>query len=314
MIPKRTKDTDISTEVLRGRAFRDRLFKLADEVARRHASGNESLPTVMAEIAARERFNQTQIQRLVEEGNTRAYLARYEKVRNLDDRRFAFIPAELDTIIIEMGDKAPPKLDNPNWIVPTIQGGSMQKSASTHETEQNVFGKLHRPFDNNDEYRQKLAAKEESERLMKKEAAYKKASREVNSLMHKVASACVQTQRFHKSGGVLFNTVIDQAGIDSDLAEGIAKKASAIQEELKQRGAMYASNMVDFKMEATEKVASHMLGSLSLMAKQASTELVQTPQVASSVHATDYNDLIALAHELKAQAEIAQANKPMEVK
>lgn len=314
MIPKRTKDTDISADVMRGRIFRDRLFKLADEVARRHASGRESLPTVIADISKREGFDQIKIQRLVEEGNTRAYLARYEQVRNLDDRRFSFIPAEIETVLLEMGDAAPPKIDNPNWVVHTSQGGTMQKTASTHESEPSMIGKVHRPLGNTDHLAEKIAQEKAAATQMEKTAAYKHAQREVETLIHKVASACVQTQRMHKSGSQLFNTIVDQAGLDMDIAQGISKRANTIQEELKRRGAIYPSYMVDFKVEATEKVASLMLGNLSLMSKQAATELVEKPKVAPSSHAADYDQLLALAKNLQAQAEIANANKPTEVK
>lgn len=299
---------------MRGRIFRDRLFKLADEVARRHASGRESLPTVIADIAKREGFDQIKIQRLVEEGNTRAYLARYEQVRNLDDRRFSFIPAELETVLLEMGDAAPPKIDNPNWVVYNTQGGTMQKTASTHQSQPSLHAKLHRPFDDNEALAQKLASQQSEADRMEKTAKYKVAQRESEALMHKVASACVQTQRMNKTGGQLFNTIVDQAGLDMDVAEGISKRANAIQEELKRRGAIYPSHMVDFKVEATEKVASLMLGNLSLMSKQAATELVEKPKVAPSAHASDYDQLLALAKNLQAQAEVAQANKPTEVK
>lgn len=314
MIPKRTRDTDISSEVFQGRKFRDRLFKLADEVARRHASNREDLPGIIADIAKREGFDRMKIQRLIEEGNTRAYLARYEQVRALDDRRFTFIPAEMDTVIMEMGDAAPPEQYNPNWVFPTSQGGNMQKSASTHESQPSIHASLHRPFDNLQSEREKLAAKREAEQRMVKEAAYKKATREVETLMHKVASACVHTQRMNKSGGQLFNTIVDQGNLSVEVAEGIAKRAGVIQEELKQRGAMHPSSMVDFKLEATEKVASHMLGNLSLLSKQASTELVEKPVVAPSASAANYDQLLAIAQNLQAQAEVAQANQPTEVK
>lgn len=300
MIPKRDKTTDISTEIAQGKFFQKRIKQAAEEVAGRFMSG-ENLNDAMADIAKRENFNQVQIQRLVEEGNTVAFNKKYNDVKKDSDRRITFELGELSFILDRMGSEAPPAIDNPNLAKGKAGEGEMKKVASTQQS-------IITPNSHVQASREKLLAKQAAEKTaaLTKEAAT--LNRSIESGIFKVAQSIVRSEQMHKNANELFNTVLSETGFDDFLVDGIMKKAQEITNRMKETGRAHSGFVLSLEVKPEEKVASTLFGSRSLV-KSASVELVKEPKVAPIQDVGDYQQLISLAKEIQRKQEQSLATE-----
>lgn len=292
MIPKREKTTDISTEIAQGKFFQKRIRQAAEEVAGRFISG-ENLNDAMADVAKRENFNQVQIQRLVEEGNTVAFNKKYNEVKKDSDRRITFELGELPLILERMGSEAPPAIDNPNMAKGKAGDGEMKKVASTQA-----------PFTPNSHVqaaREKLLAKQAADKTaaLSKEASA--LNRTIESGIFKMAQSLVRSEQMHKNANEIFNTVLSDIGFDDFLVDGIMKKAQEISNHMKETGRAHSGFVVSLEVKPEEKVASTLFGSRSLT--KTANELVAEPKVTPIPDVGDYQQLISLAKEIQRKQE-----------
>lgn len=289
MIPKRDKDTDISTDIAQGKFFQKRLRQAAEEAASRFING-ENLNDAMADISKRENFNQVQIQRLVEEGNTVAFNKKYSETKKESDRRISFELGELKLILNRMGSEAPPEMNNPNWVKGKPGDGELKKEASSQP--------LFNPNSSTAAAREKLMAKRAAARNAELEKTARDANRYVESGIFKVAQSIVVSERAHQNGNEIFNTMLSEVGFDDYMVEGISKKAEEITDHMKNSGRLHKGFVVSLEVKPEEKIASTLLGQHSL-SKQADTQLVKEPQVKPIQDVADYQQLISLAKEIQ---------------
>lgn len=296
MIPIRDKKTDIASEVTAGKKLHEKIKSLANEAADKSINSGDDLDTVIAEIAKREGFNQIQIQRLVEEGNTVAYNKRYDKLRNSNDRRIDFPVASLEGVVKEMGSDAPPEEINPNIAKGNAGSGSMNKAASTQIEPSHI----HNPNGRLDERKEKYDKKLQTLKDRRTEHEKKAAEREYNSTIFKIANSLVLTERMYKTANEVFNTMLSDIDIPEEAVNGIIKKASDISEAMVKTRRAQPGFMVTLSENPTEKVASHLLGEYSLL-KEAETHSpkVRSIKVQPTMDVANYNQLINLAGELQ---------------
>lgn len=292
MIPRRTKDTDISTEVARGKHFKKLLLRVALDAGRAYANdtSGKTLNEYLADIARKEGFNRIQIQRLVEEGNTQAYLAKYEKLREANIRDVEFPLASLDGILRELGADAPPEINNPNIVTGLKGSGEMKKEAST--AIRTAFN------DGVAKSREKLAARKARDAEIEKQAALTRLNREKGNEMFRIAHSLVRTEMMHKNANEVFNTMLGEVALTQETVDGIIKKASSISELLHKKGNLAKSRMVDLKVNEQEKVASHLLGSLSLI-DTARTSHAKTIPFSGYQEMQSFNDFLKVARTLE---------------
>lgn len=299
-IPKRTKDTDVASEVAQGRAFRQQVIKLAEEAATRFMQG-EPLNDILAAIANRDHLNRLQIQRLVEETNTVAYNKRYDLVRKDKDRRISFELAELSKVIERMGASAPPEIENPNWVTGEPGEGEMTKAAGvTTQVRHNANANI-------DAKRQFLMEKKASAAEQQTLAQWEQLQRSIQSGIFKVANSLVMTERTHKKGNALFNTMLDDASLSDDLVEGIRKKASEIAKTLVDTRHAHAGFMVSLEVKATEKVASLLLGEYSFLKTAGDSSKLAPPKMTPTSDISTYQQLVDLAKKLQAEQQVAHS-------
>lgn len=296
MIPIRDKRTDISSEIAEGKKFHEKIKAFANEAANRSIETSDDLNTVIADISRREKFNQIQIQRLVEEGNTVAYNKRYDKLRNTNDRRIDFPVASLEGVVKEMGSDAPPEEINPNVAKGQSNGGSMSKAASTQIEPSHIHNPNSRLEERKEKYDKKLQALKERRTEHEKMAT----EREYNSTIFKVANSLVMTERMYKSANEVFNTMLSDVSISQEAVDGIIKKASEISKAMVDSRKAQPGFMVTLSENPTEKVANHLLGEYSLI-KEAETNSpkVKNVKVQPTMDVTSYNQLIHLAGKLQ---------------
>lgn len=301
MIPKRTKDTDISSEIAQGKHFQKRLRASAEEATGRFLQG-ETLNFAVSDISKRENFNQLQIQRLVEETNVLAFNKRYDERKKESDRRITFELAELNGVLEEMGSEAPKAIENPNWIKGKSGEGEITKSASVMR---------HTLNSQTDDSRKRLADKQAKAKteLLEKEA--KALSRDIESGIFKIANSLVHTEKTYKNANTVFNTMLSGVSFDDSIAEGIMKKASEITEYMKNSGRLREGFMLSLEVKPEEKVASTLFGSHSLLKTANTNQLVEEPKVAPIQNIGDFQQLISLAKDIqhKQQASLKVENE-----
>lgn len=296
MIPIRDKRTDISAEIAAGRKLQEKIKALANEAADKSIETGDDLDTVIAGIAKREKFNQIQIQRLVEEGNTVAYNKRYDKLRNLNDRRIDFPVASLENVVKEMGADAPPEEINPNIASGKSGGGSMDKAASTKIESSYVHNPNGRLDERKEKYDKKLEALKARRTGQEKTAA----ERKYNSTLFKVANSLVITEKMYKSANEVFNTMLSDISLPKEAVDGIIKKASEIGEQMVKTRKALPGFVVTLSENPTEKVASHLLGEYSLLKEaETSSPKVRSIKIQPTMDVSNYNQLINLAAELQ---------------
>lgn len=295
VIPNRSKETDISSEIAQGKHFKKRLLNCAEEAASCLIKG-ESLSEAVARISKRESFNRLQMQRLVEETNTIAFNKKYDMVRSSNDRRVSFDLADLDTSLDLMGESAPPAIENPNWMKGKPGEGEISKMASVHTPNTQV-----------EAMRERMLAKQaskEQERLVKQS---KDLSREIESGLFKIANSLVTSHRHHGNGNVLFNTLLEKVAFDEVMIDGITKKAEEITSYLKEHKKVADRFDLVLSVAPHEKIASTVFGTHSLQ-KQAN-EFKEQPKVAPIQNIKDYEELINMARRIQ---ESQQAAKQVE--
>lgn len=294
LIPKRTKDTDISNDILQGKHFKKKLLALGLEVGRAYANdtSGKTLSEYIADVAKKEGFNRIQIQRLVEEGNTQAYLAKYAKMRDLKQRDVEFPLASQAEVVRLLGADAPPEVENPNIVQGLKGSGEMKKEASTQEAVYQSFN------DGVSKSREKMAARRAREREQEKTASLGRLNRERESQMFKIAHSLVRTEQFHKNANEVFNTMLASHALSEESVDGILKKASSISELLHKKGHLHKNRMVDLKVNEQEKVASHLLGSLSLIDTQQASHVKDIP-FSGYQNIESFNDLLKVASTLE---------------
>jgi hypothetical protein len=298
-IPKRTKDTDIATEVAQGKALRQRIIKLADEAGERFMAGS-NLNDVIAEIANRENFNRIQIQRLVEETNTVSFHKRYEKVRKDNDRRISFELADLNKIVDIMGATAPPEITNPNWVTGEAGEGKMDKAAHV------MTAPLYNANTKTDDMRSRMMEKQASAVEKERMANWEKSQRAIGSCIFKIANSLVMTEKLYKKANAVFNSLIEDGQLDEGTIQDIQKKASEIKEGLINTRRAQPSFEVNLKVDHTEKTASLLLGEHSFL-KTAEHTMVATPKVMPTSDVSTYQQLVDLANKLRVEQTNALA-------
>jgi hypothetical protein len=301
MIPIRNKQTDISSDVAEGRKLHEKIKKLADEVAKKSIDGNIDLDKVIAEVSKREKFNQLQIQRLVEEGNTVTYNKRYEKVKHSNDRRLSYPIASLEGVLAEMGADAPEEIKNPNFATGKQGSGDMKKVASSIESLpiHNPNGRL---SEREEKYKKKLAAMKERRTEQEKVAS----EREHKSDLFKIANSLVMSERQYKNGNEIFNTMLSDVNIPQEDVDGIKKIARDISEQLVRTRRSHNGFMVTLEENPTEKVANHLLGEYSLLKVAEDTGKVKEIKIQPTTAITDFQQLISLARKLEKESVINQ--------
>lgn len=293
MIPKRDKSTDVSSEIAQGKFFKKRLLQAAEEAASRFIGG-ENLNDAMASIASRENFNQLQIQRLVEEGNTLAFNKAYDQKKKDNDRRVSFELGELSIILEKMGDKAPPEIDNPNWVKGAVGEGEMKKTASEHSTSSIIT-----PNSHVETMRERLTEKQAAEKQAQLSKEARDLSREMESGIFKIAQSIVQSERSFRNGNTVFNTLLAETNFDDFLVDGIIKKAEEITDFMKETRRVHENFVISLEVKPTEKVASVLFGSRSLVKEANDNTLVAPPKLAPIQDVNDYQQLIDLAKEIQ---------------
>lgn len=302
MIPNRTKDTDIASEVAQGKFLRKRIQQSAELVSSRFMEG-EGLNEVIAEVAKRENFNQLQIQRLIEETNTIAFNKRYTALKAMNDRRISFELAELPKVLEHMGTDAPPVVENPNWVSGRGGEGEMTKSASFQ---------LHSPNAKVDKMRKELQERKQAEAMKSLEKRASSLDKEIESSIFKIANTLVESEKRFKNSNVIYNSMLSDVTFNDSFSEGIAKKASEIATYLTETNRTSPDFVLSLTVNPTEKVASSVLGGYSLL-KQAETEKsFAPPKISPMQDINDYKQLINLAKDLqKKQQESLDVEKQL---
>jgi hypothetical protein len=308
MIPIRSKKTDISSETAAGIQFREKIKKLSEEAANRSMDGSYDLNEVIADIALRENFNRMQIQRLVEESNTVAYNKRYDKLRNVNDRRITFPIASLDGVISEMGEDAPEEMINPNIATGGEGSGEINKAASRIESSY-----IHTPHTRLDERHQKYMEKVAAIKNKQEQKELDRLKKDRDSSMFKIANCLVMTERTHKNANEVYNTLISDVALDDSLLDGIKKKASYISEQLVKTRRSAPGFMVTLEENFQEKVADYLLGEYSLLKKAENNLKVEEVKIQPTVDVSDFNQLIDLARKLEKQHEQVVIKQPQPI-
>lgn len=292
-IPKRTKDTDIASSVIRGKHFKKFVERTAKEVAKRYVEGTEGrlLHEYIADIAKAESLNRIKIQALVEESNTQTYLLLYEKKRNETTRDVQFPLASLSSVLDELGADAPPEVVNPNIVTGGKGNGELDKKAST-----SFKGGLNLDNDKVRERMQKRAAATEQAALQKERRA---AEREVSEMIFKVAHALVRTEQRHGNANHVFNTLLDEARLSDESIDGIIKKASDISGTLRRKGMLMEKHMLNLKVDGNEKVASHILGTYSLNQQDGEDGRVRPLPVSGFQGIDSFDDMVKVAQTIE---------------
>lgn len=293
MIPKRDKTTDISSEIAQGKMFRKRLLRLAEEVATRFKDG-EGLNQVIADTAIRENFNQLQIQRLIEESNTLAFNKLYDDRRKENDRRISFELGELSEVVRLMGDKAPPEVENPNWVSGALGEGEMKKEASF-----GMGSSMVTPHSHVERSREKMLAKAAARKTEELEKQSREINREIESGIFKLAQTLIHSERRFNNGNQIFNTLIADSGFDDAIVEGITKKAETLIDHMKMTNRIHSGFTFTPSVDPYEKVASTVLGKHSLFKTASEQKLVEEPKIAPIQNVQDYQQLINLAREIQ---------------
>lgn len=302
MIPIRDKKTDIAAEVAQGKSLQKKILALSNEAATQSISSGDDLNMVIASIAKREGFNRLQIQRLVEESNTVAYNKRYDKLRSSHDRRITFPIASLEGVVKKMGFSAPPEIKNPNLATGGAGEGEMAKAASV----QIETSPIHTPHSKVRERHEKQLEKTAALQKQKDERNLTRLEKERNSTLFKIANSLVMSERQHKNGNELFNTMLSDVSLSDQNKNEIVKKASTIAEHMVKTKRSHPGFMVTLSQNSTDKVANHVLGEYSLV-KQAEDSLkVKEVKVQPTVDIADYSQLIDLARKLESQQAVAK--------
>lgn len=296
MIPIRDKKTDISPEIAAGRKLHEKIKFLANEVANKSIETGEDLDSVIAEVAKREGFNQIQIQRLVEEGNTVTYNKRYDKLRSNNDRRIDFPIASLEGVLKDMGSDAPPEEVNPNMAKGSSGSGNMDKAASTTIESAHIHNPNSRLDERKEKYDKKLNALKERRTEQDKKAS----EREYSSTIFKIANSLVMTERMYKTANEVFNTMLSDVSIPEEIVDGIVKKAAEISEVMVKSRKAQPGFVVTLSENPAEKVANHLLGEYSLL-KEAETNSpkVKNVKVQPTMDVASYSQLVNLAGKLQ---------------
>lgn len=292
MIPKRTKDTDISTEVLRGKHFKKLVDRACKEIGVAYANdtSGKSLSQYIADVARKENLNRIQIQRFVEESNTQAYLAKYEKLRDLKVRDVTFPLATLKEVLELLGADAPPEIDNPNVVTGMEGTGEMKKEASA--SVKHAFN------DGVATGRRLLQERQAKEARLEKEASLKSLGRSRSEAIFKIAHSLVRTQQLHQNGNVAFNSMLDKVALSDDSVSSIIEKASSISQLLHKKGMLYEKHMLDLKVNEQEKVASPLLGQYTLI-DTARTPFVKKIPFSGHQSVETFDDLLKVATRLE---------------
>lgn len=294
-IPMRDKKTNIRSDISRGKLLQKKIKTLANEVAEKSIDSEKTLNQIIAEVSQKESFNRLQIQRLVEESNTVAYNKRYDKLKNVNDRRIEFPIASLDGVVEEMGADAPEEMVNPNFSTGASGSGSMDKAAAIESTP------IHTPnskvSDRHKQYQDRL--NRQHEKQMKKEAAARE--KEYESGLFKIANSLVMSERQYKNANKIFNTMLDDIPLPEEAVRGIMKKASDISAALIERGRCHKGFVVPLEQNHVEKAANHLLGEFSLLKEAENTPKVEAVKVQPTADIGDFEQLINLARKLEKQ-------------
>jgi len=302
-IPIRNRNTPISSEVQGGYEVERLVKKLAKEAAKLSIDSSISLNEAIAQKA--KGLNSLKIQRIVEEGNTVMFQMLYDKKKYSHDRRIKFPLASLDGVLTAMGDEAPELEVNPNIATGKKGEGEMKKVASLETSPNLLYRTTNKAKDRYEEYQEKIAKQEEKERLKK----VAKAEKECDSLLFKIANSLVMTERRYKTANEVFNTLITDAELPDESVESLQKTASDVSETLSKRNYHASNFMVRLEHNPMNKVATRILGEHSLL-KEAEDQLKTKPvQVQPTMDVADYNQLVNLARQLKAQQSFI-ANQP----
>jgi hypothetical protein len=292
LIPKRTKNTDITGEIADGHQFKKRLLKLADEVADRFING-ERLSDAIADVAKREKFTQIQVQRLVEEGNTVAYNKKYATMKKDKDRRVSYEIASLEDVLASMGSDAPPKVDNPNFVTGQTGEGEIKKEASARS--------VHNPYANLDAGRQRMMEKRAHQVKVANEKEQRKIVTSIKSDIFKFANCLVRTEQLNKNANTIYNTILSDVSLDSGIKELIEKKSHDISTQLAETGRARNGFVVSLKEDYMQKIASNVLGEQSLLNTKSNKK--EAPKVAPTGGISDYEQLVSLAKRIQQQQE-----------
>jgi hypothetical protein len=292
LIPKRTKDTDITNEITKGQEFRRRLLKLVEEVTNRFMDG-ESLSDAIADVAKREKYTQIQIQRLVEESNTIAYNKKYATVKGGKDRRLTYEIASLEDVLNTMGSDAPPKVDNPNFVTGKVGEGEIKKEASTRM--------IHNPYSNLEAGRQRMMEKRAAQESFAKEKEQKRLAITMKSDIFKLANCLVRTEQMNKNANTIYNTILSDIDLHDDVKELIEKRSYDISTQLTETGRARSGFVVSLKEDCMQKIASNVLGEQSLLNQKSNKK--ETPKVSPVGGISDYEQLLSLAKKIQQQQE-----------
>lgn len=305
MIPIRTKHTNISSEIAAGRKLHEKIKLLANEAAERTIKTGDDLNSILADISKREKFNQLQIQRLVEESNTVTYNKKYDKLRGSFDRRIEFPIASLDGVVSEMGTDAPPEEKNPNIASGEKGNGEMNKAASTSIEPSYLHNPHTRLDERKEKYEQKLKVLKDRRTEQEKSAS----KHELNHTIFKIANSLVMTEKMYKTANEVFNTLLSDVSLPETIVEGISKKASDISKQLVATRRARKDFEVILTESPTEKIASHILGEYSLL-KEAEdpSAKVKPVKLHPTADISDYQQLIRLAQKL--QQDVNQSVSP----
>ena len=286
IIPQRTKESDISSEVARGKHFEQFVKENALDIAERVGT-EDSLNEEIARLAKKESLNRIQIQRLVEETNTQSFITRYKAVSDNRDRRVVYELADTKKILEYMGDDAPPAVTNPNFPNGFIESRpdepiSLNKVAS----EQIDFSK---PLPTAEDLRYK-------EYLLQKEA--KENSRLYKTCVNRIGNTLIHNERINKNANVILNTIIADAGLNKKATSDIIESANRGVNFLKEASRLPASFTLELSVDPIEKEASSLFGEYSLLEKTAS-DSYQTPKVTAGDYASTYEDILKIAKDLQ---------------
>lgn len=301
MIPPRTKDTDIATEIAQGKRVKDKIMSLTETVTERFMTG-EDLNEAIASVAKSDpSINRLMLQRLVEESNTIAYNKRYDQVKPQKDRRIHFELAELGKVLEHMGDQAPAEMINPNLAKGPKGDGEMQKSAKYE------LAPVHRPH---------KAVRERFETQLEKTASYDKIKQNqqlearkkyIDSSLFKIANCLVQSEKLYKNANYVFNTMVDHLEWPEQLCDQLAKKASDVAEFAVKTRRARPNFALHLQVDSHVKEAKFFLGEHSLL-KTASEEHVKQIKVAPTSDVSTYQQLIELAKKVKAEQANVEVN------
>ena len=264
--------------------FKQNLERNARRVSDDFTRYGKDMNASIAKIASENKYNDDQIQRLVEESNNLTYLAKYAGLKNQTERDVVFETASLDKVKEIIGEPIS-KTASENFHVDAFSSYTPYKTGAIE-----CFGA-------EDELKNALAEKIASD-ISEVTEQYNDASDKFDAQIYKVADMLI---RYDRVGGVdidsCFNTICKDAKLKAPMQAIIQKVANQIIEDEKFVNRINSDYELKLPhVDIYEKDKDFSLGDFTCMKKEASYFPVM--QIGEDV-VRSVADMVKIASEIK---------------